>query len=114
MAILMVNCGTRPYQVNGYPVVRVLDADRKPLVVTVNKGTSAIEAPGPTPITLTPGETATAVLLWRNTVTDAQTDAVEGSYVEITPANGEHPQTVPEHIDLGNTGKVDITAWRRP
>jgi hypothetical protein len=29
LGILLINCGTRDYTAGGYPVVRVLDADRK-------------------------------------------------------------------------------------
>jgi hypothetical protein len=113
MKIVMVNCGTRPYEVSGYPAVRVLDADRKPLDIAVDNGSSSVEDPGAELVTLKPGETATAVLVWRNRVTDVGA-AVNGSYLEIAPATGEPRQTVPEHIDLGTTGKLEVTAWRRP
>lgn len=35
LGIQLVNCGTRPYSVQGPPVVRVLDADQHPMDVTV-------------------------------------------------------------------------------
>ncbi|MBB2909212.1 hypothetical protein FHS43_000458 [Streptosporangium becharense] len=35
-----------------------------------------------------------------------------GSYLEIAPATGERPQIVPAHIDIGNTGKLGVTAWK--
>lgn len=116
MTIVLVNCGTRAYSVNGYPAIRVLDADRQPLAVTVHHGPSitTFDDPGPSPITLAPGDSVSAALFWRNSVTRADVPAAEGRFVEISPAAGEPPQTVPELIDLGTSGRLDVTAWRRP
>jgi hypothetical protein len=119
VSIEMVNCGTRPYSVNGYPTLRVLDRDRRPINVKVGKGSSSIALidgfdTTPKSVKLKHGEMAVAGLVWRNTVTDSTVTATNGSYLEIVPADGESPQTVPENIDLGNTGKLGVTAWARP
>jgi hypothetical protein len=121
MPVDMVNCGTRPYTVSGYPGVRVLDNDRKPLDVKVSNGTSSIALidgldAAPKPVTLKPGEKVVAVLVWRNTVTDSTVAATNGTYLEITPAGGQPPQTVTPHggIDLGNTGKLGLSPWAFP
>jgi hypothetical protein len=68
--------------------------------------------PGPVTMTLRPGQQAIAVLAWRNLVTDATVDAVTGAAVRVALGAGE--QTVPLHVDLGNTGTLDVTAWQRP
>ncbi|MEC4020631.1 DUF4232 domain-containing protein [Streptomyces sp. H27-D2] len=117
MGIVLVNCGERPYKLNGYPSVRVLDADRKPLDVEVRTGasvSSAVVDPGPEPVTLRPGGRAVATVVWRNTVTGAREEAVNGSYLRIAPAADRASQTVPSLIDLGTTGTLDVTAWTKP
>jgi hypothetical protein len=120
LPVELVNCGSRPYTVNGFPAVRVLDDDRKPLAVTVGDGSLAIAVvegfdAAPKPVTLQPGEQAVAKLLWRNTYTDPTVTPVNGSYLDIAPAAGESWQTVTPgaRIDLGNTGKLGVSAWTR-
>lgn len=118
LGLRLTNCGTDPYTVNGYPAVRVLDAERKPIPVTVGNGSSPVSAPDaydapPKAVTLRPGESATARVLWRNTVTDSTVPAAEGSYLEIAPTAGEDAQTVAVEggIDLGTTGRLAVNAW---
>jgi hypothetical protein len=117
MAVTVTNCGTRPRTVNGYPETYVLDGDMNRLKVTVHQGssiTTGIADPAPAAITLRPGQRAETVLVWRNTVTDSTVVATTGRYLRMTPAEGAVPQLVPMLVDLGNTGKLDVTAWRRP
>ncbi|MEV4760227.1 DUF4232 domain-containing protein [Micromonospora sp. NPDC049559] len=118
LGIQLTNCGGATYRVQGFPSVRVLDADRKPLPVTVGNGSSPVSAPDgwdtpPVPLTLAAGESARARVLWRNTVTDSTAPAAEGSYLEVTPAAGEPAQLVAVRggIDLGNTGRLAVNAW---
>lgn len=118
LKVEMLNCGAQPYQVNGYPALRVLDADRKPLAVTVAEGTSKIsridgfDGP-PKPVTLAPGGRATAVLVWRNTVTEATVPATTGVHIEVAPAAGLPAQTLTPQggVDLGTTGTVATSPW---
>ncbi len=120
LRIKLINCATSPYTVNGYPAVRVLDEDRKPLDVAVSDGASSIatldryDGP-PRPVTLPPGDWVTAVLLWRNTVTGWTAPPTNGSYLEIAPVKGQPAQIVDPRtrIDLGTTGKLGVTAWAR-
>src|SRR5690242_13631044 len=83
LGIVLVNCGTRDYVASGYPVVRVLDADREPLEVAVSNGSMRVSARDsydvtPVPVTLRPGDRVTARVLWRNTVTDPTVPATDG------------------------------------
>jgi hypothetical protein len=119
MGIELVNCGSAPFTMNGHPDVRLLGDDRRPLPVTVGRGSSGIatldsfDAP-PTPVTAAPGERLVAGLVWRNKVTDMTTDPVSGTYLEVVPAPGQPPQVVrPEGpIDLGTTGRLGVAPWR--
>lgn len=118
MGIVMTHCGTGEHTVNGFPVVRVLDADRQPLDIAVGNGSQPVSAPDsydvpPRPVTLRPGEQVTARVLWRNDVTSATEPAVNGSYLEIAPAEGEPAQIVEPDggIDLGTTGRLAVNAW---
>ncbi|ASY32379.1 putative lipoprotein [Streptomyces sp. Tu6071] len=111
----LVNCGKREYEVEGYPELELLDETREPIDgVRVLRGsreiTSAIEGDGPPrPVTLKPGETARADLVWRNT-TDLGTP-VTAPYARVRAKSGAAPVTLPEHIDLGTTGKLGVTPW---
>lgn len=118
LGIRLTNCGTHDYTANGYPVVRVLDADRQPLDITVGNGSAPVSAPDsydvpPRPVTLRPSEQVTARVLWRNTVTDSTGFATNGQYLEIAPAAGEPTQIVAPRggIDLGTTGRLAVNPW---
>lgn len=121
MSVELANCGTGPYTASGYPAVRVLAGDRKPLDVKVANGSSSIaridgfDGP-PKPLTVPPGGTAVAVVVWRNTVTDATVAATNGTYLDVAPAAGGAWQTVTPDggIDLGTTGRLGVSAWVRP
>jgi hypothetical protein len=118
MSVFLVNCGTVPYTVNGYPELRLLDADRTPLPVTVGHGSAGVatldnfDRP-PVPVTAAPGERLAFGMVWRNTVTDTTIDPVNGVYLEVTPAVGQPPLVVrPEgRIDVGTTRRVGVTPW---
>jgi hypothetical protein len=119
LGIELRNCGTVPYRVEGFPVVRVLDGGRQPLDVAVSNGSEPVSAADsydvpPRPVLLQPGETAQAGVLWRNTVTDSTRPATTGTYLQVAPAVGEPVQLVaPEGgIDIGTTGRLAVNAWR--
>ncbi|MDW6063099.1 DUF4232 domain-containing protein [Streptomyces sp. FXJ1.4098] len=119
MSLKLTNCGKRTYTLKGYPTVRVLDEDGKPLDVRIKHGSAGIttldhfDAP-PRQVTLRPQETAVAGLVWRNTVTDATVPAVNGKALDVAPSEGSPRQTVAELIDLGNTGKLGVSPWYIP
>jgi hypothetical protein len=119
LTITMVNKDTQPHTFNGYPAVRVLGKYREPLPITIDPGatqvTSGFDTP-PKPITLHPGETATAALTWRNTVIDTNVAATNAPFLDLAPITGAPWQTRhPEGgIDLGNTGKLGVSAWITP
>ncbi|MER7417855.1 DUF4232 domain-containing protein [Micromonospora peucetia] len=118
LGLELVNCGTKPYPLNGYPVPRLLDGDGGPIPVQVIEGakgiTSGFDAP-PRPLTLRPGERAGAAVLWRNLVTDSTVVATNGEGLEIAPAVGQPAQVVDTDgpIDLGNTGRIGVSAWKK-
>jgi hypothetical protein len=120
----LINCGDEPYHLDGYPSLRVLDAEGKPLDVRVRHGAEGIatidrfEEP-PEPLTLRPGDGAGAHVVWRNTTTSG-TPAV-GDTLVLAPVAGRPWQPVelddrfPHglHLDLGDTGTLGVSAWRR-
>ncbi|MFG3302422.1 DUF4232 domain-containing protein [Micromonospora chersina] len=118
MGLELVNCGDRPYVLRGYPAPSLRDADRDPLKVTVIPGarpiTSGFDQP-PARIVLHPGERASAALLWRNLVTDATVVASNGAYLDVAPLPGRpsYPVELDGPIDLGNTGRLGVSAWKR-
>ncbi|WP_243709808.1 DUF4232 domain-containing protein, partial [Micromonospora sp. 15K316] len=117
LGLELINCGATPYQLNGYPALAVRDEEHQQIRVTVIKGaeeiTSGFDAP-PVPITLRPGDRATAAVLWRNTVTEAAVEAATGAYLDVAPDVGRPAQAVDPDgpIDLGNTGRIGVSAWK--
>jgi uncharacterized protein DUF4232 len=120
LVLHLSNCGDRPYTVNGYPEVRVLDADGAVLQVAVAPGSNdvatveAFDAP-PTPMTLPPGGTAVSGVLWRNTVIDGRPSML-GTALDVRPAPDADWQRITDddpdglHIDLGTTGRMGVRA----
>ncbi|MBC6457835.1 DUF4232 domain-containing protein [Actinomadura sp. HBU206391] len=121
MRIDLLNAGTKPYTVRGYPAVRVLDDGLRPLDVAVLDGTAKIsrierfDGP-PRRVTAAPGEHLAAVVVWRNTVADIEVPAMTGRRLEIAPGGGRPAQTVTPDggIDLGTTGRLAVSAWTTP
>jgi hypothetical protein len=81
----------------------------------VREGSDTLQDPGPTPITLAPGDTVSAGLLWRNKVESAdEGDIVNATEINVGYAKDSPLVTVtPEApIDLGTTRELEVTAWR--
>ncbi|MDG4825926.1 DUF4232 domain-containing protein [Asanoa sp. WMMD1127] len=116
MGLVLENCGARPYELNGFPVIRLLDDRHATLGVTVGNGSQPVSAPDAwdapaKPVTVPPGETARARVLWRNTVTDGE--AVTATHLAVTPAPDAPEQLVTPDggIDLGTTARLAVNAW---
>ncbi|MEH0424092.1 DUF4232 domain-containing protein [Streptomyces sp. B21-083] len=109
------NCGTRDYTVEGYPLLQLLDDARKPVTgVRILDGSSEITTGAgpdnpPRPVTLKPGESATAGLVWRNTTQFGT--PVNVPYVRVRTKTGAAPVTVTPNLDLGTTGKLGVRPW---
>ncbi|WP_037888400.1 DUF4232 domain-containing protein [Streptomyces viridochromogenes] len=113
----LVNCGTRPYRLDGYPELELLDEDHDPVDgVRILHGTDRIStgiagAGGPQPVVLRPGEAAEATLAWRNTTGFG--DPVHAPYVRVAARPGARPVTVMPELDLGTTGKLGVGPWEK-
>lgn len=112
------NCGKKRYTVNGYPVLDVLGDNRKKLDLRILHGVSEVATIDhwnvpPKRITVDPGESVTAVLVWRNLTTDAE-KALTGAYLSVARADGEPRHTIAHPVDAGNTGKVAVSPWVAP
>ncbi|MFJ3723197.1 DUF4232 domain-containing protein [Streptomyces sp. NPDC090045] len=115
----LVNCGSAAYVLEGYPEIRLLDGEGRPLQVDIGHGTNGVTssaADGDSPlqrVTLQPGQAATTGLLWRNLVTDSTVPAVEGRVLELVPKPGASRLTLRlnKPVDLGDTGKLGLSAW---
>ncbi|MFI0408695.1 DUF4232 domain-containing protein [Actinomadura sp. 3N508] len=118
VGLRLTNCGTRAYHLNGFPVLQLLDEDRKPVpAVKIFKGSGGIatvtdfDAPA-RPVVLAPGQTAGSGLMWRNT-TDAGSAAVNVPYVRVRAKPGARPVMVTPELDLGTTGKLAVSPWKK-
>ncbi|MCX5198212.1 DUF4232 domain-containing protein [Streptomyces sp. NBC_00249] len=114
----LVNCGSAAYVLEGYPEVRLLDGQNRPVQVDIGHGTNGVTPPDgpdapPRQVTLQPGQAATTSLLWRNLVTEAAGPAAEGRVLELVPKPGAPRLTLRLRapVDLGGTGKAGLSAW---
>jgi Protein of unknown function (DUF4232) len=120
LGIDLVNCGRKAYKVDDYPVVHLLDKDRKALTVKVLHGTKEIAGPipewngPPDPIVIKPGQQATCVVVWRSTYDDIRQPPVNAPYLEMAPSAGRPAQvlTADGPFDLGSTGRLGVSPWR--
>lgn len=111
------NCSDRPYTLDGYPTLQLLDEDRRPVTgVQVLHGSDGIATvtgfdDRPLPLTLKPGQRASSGLTWRNTVTVGT--VVNVPYVRVNAKPGAAWVTVTPELDLGTTGKLGVGPWRK-
>ncbi|WP_081736450.1 DUF4232 domain-containing protein [Amycolatopsis orientalis] len=110
IVLTLTNCGQAPRTLTGYPEVRLLDKEKRPMNVSIEHGGSymAID-PGVSPQTVQPGGTLLSVVSWSNTVTVGSPEA--GAYVTVAAAKGDPEQRITVDTDLGTTGKLTLTAW---
>ncbi|MFH8791606.1 DUF4232 domain-containing protein [Streptomyces sp. NPDC017941] len=117
--VTATHCGTGTYRLHGYPDLRALDEDHEPLDVRTLKGTEQITTgvpdPGPHPVTLGRGESATVAVVWRNTYTDTTSPAVHAPRLRVVAAPGAPARTISPHggLDVGSTGRIATTAWQK-
>ncbi|SDT57028.1 DUF4232 domain-containing protein [Actinoplanes derwentensis] len=111
--IELYNCGKKSFTVDGYPVLDVLGEDRAELDVQTLHGVEKVHQVeqwivSPKRITVRPGESARALLLWRNLTTDK---VETGAFVSIAAAEGQPRHVLAEVVDVGSTGKVAVSPW---
>jgi hypothetical protein len=111
MTLTLVNCGERPYRLDGYPFVRVLDETGAPLTgVSTAEGTDKVfmapESQGPKPLTVAPGETAHAALYWRM-------GAEDGTFLHVGPQKNRDDLNIRplEPLDIGPENILGTTPW---
>lgn len=122
MGVEMVNCGTQPVELNGYPQLKLLDEHWQQLDVQVLDGSGGIASvegfdTPPRPIVVQPGEVAKSAIMWRNTNTSVEPPQI-GSQADIAAVPGgtfqpllTSPPGKDLFIDLGSTGRVGVRAW---
>ncbi|WP_329332371.1 DUF4232 domain-containing protein [Streptomyces sp. NBC_00663] len=113
----VVNCGTRPYTLDGYPKLEIQDEDHDTVSgVRILQGTDQIgtgieEDESPQQVVLRPGEAAVARLAWRNTTQAGE--PVNAPYLRVWARPGADPVMVVPELDLGTTGKLGAGPWRK-
>ncbi len=107
LGIHLHNCGKHPVHLNGYPQLQLLDEDHKPVPAV-----KILQDSGPPrPLTLKPGERASAHLVWRNT-TEFGT-ALNLPYARLRAKPGTAPVMITPEFDLGTTGKLTVHPWKK-
>ncbi|WP_406085965.1 DUF4232 domain-containing protein [Streptomyces virginiae] len=115
----LVNCGTQPYLLEGYPQLSLRDDRNDPLEVSVEHGSAGITTgtpnldAAPQRVTLAPGQAAVFGIVWRNLVTDGTVVATTARVLEVEPRPGAPRLSLrlTSPVDLGNTGKLGLGPW---
>lgn len=112
VVLTLTNCGRRPYAVDGYPWVRALGEDGRPLPVKVNQDGSYFgNDPGPKKLLLDPGLTVKSILAWVSTPEGG--DLIEGEALAISAGPGLPVRVFPlEGHDIRLMDELNTTAWR--
>ncbi|WP_157985203.1 DUF4232 domain-containing protein [Lentzea terrae] len=122
MAVELVNCGTQPLELNGYPQVKLLDENWQQLDVQILNGSGGISSVEgfdnpPQPIVVQPGESARSAFMWKNTNTSVEPPQI-GIHVDVAAVPNGIYQPLPgaaagkdHYIDLGSTGRLGVQAW---
>ncbi|WEK62524.1 MAG: DUF4232 domain-containing protein [Candidatus Microbacterium colombiense] len=106
----LVNVAEQPCTLSGYPDVAYGDQNGHVLDVTVEHGRSFMaEDPGPSSITLQPGESAMAVIGWDANSVQGQL-AARSIWVAVLPGQQRLSWDMPLDIIPGAT--VHVTAWQ--
>ncbi|MGO2747044.1 DUF4232 domain-containing protein [Microbacterium sp.] len=109
-ALSLVNVSEEPCVVDGYPDVAYGDQNGHLLDVTIEHGRSFMaEDPGASPITLQPGESASAVMGWDANSVHGQL-AARSLWVAVLP--GEERSTWEISLDIVPGAIVHVTAWQ--
>jgi hypothetical protein len=115
MNVEVYNCGDRDRVLKGYPRVRLLNTDLKPLKVRIEHGSPGVgnivgfDRPATT-VTLKPGEVAATEILWREKPRSKR--VVSPSVLEITPRPGLPAERLPDAaIDLAASRVLGIAPW---
>ncbi|TDB90565.1 DUF4232 domain-containing protein [Actinomadura sp. KC216] len=118
IGLRLTNCGSRAYHLNGFPLLQLLDEDRKPEpTVKILKGSGGIatmsdfDAPA-RPVVLEPGQTANSGLMWRNT-TDAGGAPVNVPYVRVRAKPGNRSSGWPWTAAPTSWWLTDLAADRQ-
>lgn len=115
----LVNCGTRTYELNGYPELELLDEGHDTVDgVRILQGTDRISTAtggggSPQLVVLRPGEAARSTLAWRNTTEAGVGDPVNVPYVRVRAKAGAGPVMVEPELDLGTTGQLGVGPWKK-
>lgn len=106
----LVNVAEEPCTIEGYPDVAYGDQNGHLLDVTVERGDSFMaQDPGPSPITLQPGESASAVIGWDANSVNGQL-AASALWIAVLPGEDRLSWAMPLDIISGAT--VHVTAWQ--
>lgn len=111
-ALSLVNVSDEPCVVEGYPDVAYGDQNDHLLDVTVERGGSFMAAdPGPAPLTLQPGDAASAIIGWDANSVHGQLAARS---IWIAVRAGEERLSWAMPLDIISGATVSVTAWHVP
>ncbi|MBI0301175.1 DUF4232 domain-containing protein [Streptomyces sp. PRKS01-29] len=103
----VTNTGDETCVISGYAGVALEGAGHTAIKTTARHGSTYFATdPGTHPITLAPGKSAWADLVW--TTTGA--DTAHAKYLQISPTGSNSHSTVPFNQDLDNS-TLSLTAW---
>lgn len=116
MTILLTNTSATRCSVEGYPTVTFFADDGAPIPVALTHGSSYMFSdPGPAPISLAPGATATAMLAWgANSTTEGH---ILPASMAVAPREGEGfaaTRVLTDTPDIIEGSELEVSAWDWP
>ncbi|MHA7270109.1 DUF4232 domain-containing protein [Arthrobacter sp. HLT1-20] len=116
MTLLLTNTSATRCSMEGYPAVKFFADDGAPIPVTLTHGSSYMFSdPGPAPISLAPGGTATARLAWgANSTTQGH---ILPAAMAVAPSEGEGftaTQVLTDTPDIIKGSELEVSAWDWP
>ena len=102
--LIATACGSSPVQIDQLATLEAGDEEGSARPIHVEPQQSQ------QPITLQPGQQATAIINWHNTTQSGT--AANAAYLDIVVVSGGPVHRVVELIDTGTTGQVKLYAWQ--
>jgi hypothetical protein len=117
LGITLINCGTTPVTVEGFPSVEVLGDKGQTLELRAEQGVPVDGWRGPaTTFAVAPLHSATFIVTWHNTVDRTDIPPAVGWKLAVKPTGALPVQVIPigfgDRMDLGTTGKFNISPWK--
>jgi hypothetical protein len=114
----LANVGTSPCMLNGYVTVQMFDSASAPMPTVDRPGGGMLSGrPGPSPVTLNPGDASQFVIAWSDVPVGSETTCSAAATLGITPPGAGSSLTLmlpPPALAPCDGGRIDVSPLRAP